>query len=114
MGFLDSGNMATKNGLPVCFVSPDLAYDIWGEELMYSSAKDEGQVCDEMQIHTVNGEKAVRLFSGEIEVFIEKGKSFKQQSYFAVSSNMVSKEYKIILHSLIIKGIEELLGEQKK
>ena len=30
-GFYDSGNSAEKNGLPVCFVRPDICYDLWGE-----------------------------------------------------------------------------------
>ena len=28
-GFWDSGNTAAKHGTPVCFVSPDIAYDLW-------------------------------------------------------------------------------------
>lgn len=92
-GFLDSGNLATKNGLPVCFVSPELIYDLWGSEFL----ENKGQVCDEMQIATLAGEKTVPLYQGEIEVN-EK----KMQVYFAPSANMIGREYKILLNSKVI------------
>ena len=41
LGFYDSGNLATKNGLPVCFLSPDVFYDIFKGEIFQKGA---GQV----------------------------------------------------------------------
>jgi hypothetical protein len=93
-GFIDSGNLAQKNGLPVCFVSPDLIYELWGEEIL----KAGGQVCEELAISTLAGGKTVELYEGEIEV-----NGVKKRAYFAVSTNMLSREYKILLNPLLIE-----------
>lgn len=87
--FLDSGNLAQKDGLPVCFLSPDLFYELYGEEIL----EDRGQVCDEMAITTFAGEKTVRLYRGEIEI----GKK-KMGVYFSSSKNMIGREYKASLN----------------
>ncbi len=88
-GFLDSGNLARKNGLPVCFVSPDLMYDLFQTENM----KWDNQVCDEMTITTLAGEKRVAVYLGEIEI-----ENRKMKAYFALSRNMIGREYKILLN----------------
>ena len=95
-GFFDSGNIAQKNGIPVCFVSADLFYEIY---------KDGGQVCDEMRIHTLSGKKIVRLYAGEIEV-----RSTKMQVYFTPSGNMIGRNYKILLNSACIGEADETHG----
>lgn len=95
-GFFDSGNIAQKNGIPVCFISLDLFYEIF---------KWEGQVCDEMQIHTLSGEKTVRLYAGEIEV-----QKRKMQVYFTPSKNMIGRNYKILLNSACIGEADETHG----
>ena len=93
-GFLDSGNLAIKNGLPVCFASPEVIYELFGEEIM---AEGVGQVCNEMQITTLSGEKTVPLYKGELEI---EGR--KIQVYFAPSKNMIKRDYKILLHAGVI------------
>ncbi len=95
-GFLDSGNLAQKNGLPVCFLSPDICYALWGEETIEGG----GQGCDEMQISTLGGEKSIALYKGVVEIN-ENGLRIKKQTYFASSTNMLSREYKMILSSYI-------------
>ena len=96
-GFWDSGNLAMKNQLPICFLSPELFYALY-EEVIFS--KGEGQVWDEMQIQTVNGEKKVCLYKGEIELETPKGK-IKKQVYFTPSKNIISREYSLLLPSSI-------------
>lgn len=91
-GYLDSGNLASKNGLPVCFLIPDVFYDIFGEEMLFC----EGQVCDEMKITTMSGERFVRVKQGEIEMKIGE-KTVKKQVYFAMAANMIGREYQILL-----------------
>ena len=76
-GFLDSGNTAVKNGFPVCFLSADLLYDVWGEWLF--STKVRGQVCDEMKISTITGERIISVYLGDIVVKIEE-KSIKKRN----------------------------------
>ena len=102
LGFLDSGNMATKDGAPVCFLSPERAYELWGEEWLFST-KERGQVCDEMQISTVTGVKNIPLVKGEIEIRTKEGMRQIKEVYFAVSSNMIGKEYSMILYSRILE-----------
>ena len=92
-GFLDSGNLAMKNGVPVCFLSPDLIYDLFETK----NQKGEGQVCDEMSIHTLAGEKKVRLYLAEIEV-----KGERKKAYFAPMGNMIGREYKILLNGRLM------------
>ena len=97
-GFLDSGNLARKNGLPVCFLSPDVFHALFSSKI----EQDRGQVFDEMSIRTLAGEKKVRLYLAEIEVNGER-----KQAYFATNSNMIGREYQILLNgSLIGEGYE--------
>lgn len=96
-GFLDSGNAASKDGLPVCFLSPEFVYELFGEEIL----KCAGQVCDEMCISTLSGEKKVPLYKGKLTV---KGKEKDKWVYFAPSANMITREYELLLHNGIIEG----------
>ena len=92
-GFFDTGNSAHKNGVPICFLSPDLFYDLLGEEIF----DNRGQVFDEIAVCTVHGEKISRAKLGEI--LIEKGKEkIKKQVYFALSKNSISQEYRLLLN----------------
>lgn len=103
LGFLDSGNFATKNGVPVCFVSPELAYEIWERELFFSEEKERGQVCDEITISTLGGEKTLRLFKGSLQIVTKNGVYTKKEVYFSPSTNIISREYSILLHSRIFE-----------
>ena len=91
LGYLDSGNLASKGEVPVCFISPEVFYELFIE-------KRQGQVFDEMKIATVSGEKRVRLYKGEIQV-----EKVKKQVYFSLSPNMLSKEYKVLLNARIFE-----------
>ncbi len=99
-GYYDSGNRAQKNGAPICFVSPELIYELFGDEIL----KDGGTVRDEMQITTVIGVKSTPLYKGGILVETPRGKVLKEGVYFSPSGNMISREYKVLLNA-------EILGE---
>lgn len=99
LGYFDSGNTATKNSLPVCFVSPDLIFDLFGSEY----GKDGRQVCDEMQITTMSGQKTIPLYKGMLSVKIQREKR-EMQVYFAPNTNMIRREYKILLSARIFEG----------
>ena len=99
LGFYDSGNLAKQNSLPVCFLSPDIAFDLFCEEYL---EKATGQVCDEITIATMSGEKKLRLFQGKVALKTN-GKRLEKEVYFAVSGNMLSREYKLILSSRIFE-----------
>lgn len=95
--FYDSGNFASYKNCPVCFLSPDIAWELWGEEML----EDRGQVRDEMLVETVNGEKRVRLFKARLRI----GKEIDlDEVYFAVSANMLSRGYQALLHSQIFES----------
>lgn len=94
-GLYDSGNLAIKNGLPICFVSPALLYELCREEML----KYEGQVCDEMKISTLAGEKKVALYKGNIVV---EGK--REEVYFAPVARIIGKEYTVLINARIVKG----------
>lgn len=113
LAFYDSGNLASKNGTPVCFVSPDLAYDVWGDELAFANSEDGGQVCDEMQIQTLGGVKKVRLFCAGLEIVTKEGIFRAEKVYFSPSANMLSREYKLLLNSRIFEEKQEKEGGKK-
>ena len=108
LGYLDSGNLASKNGLPVCFLSPAVFYDIFGEEILFQTEeeKDEdgGQVRDEMVIATMSGERKVQLFRARIKVKIPSMESREIEVYFTPSKHMLNREYQVLLNVGIIKG----------
>ena len=116
LGFYDSGNLATKNGVPVCFITPDIAYDLLHGEhdfLAYPSqnetdenqphnAKYTGQVRDEIVISTLNGEKTLPLFKADLEIHVKNHIMHKKGVYFAISTHIISREYKLLLHSSLL------------
>lgn len=97
-GFWDSGNTAAKHGTPVCFVSPDIAYDLW-ESLALDGEKI---VCEELAVTTMSGVKTVRLFKGTLIVKRED-KTAEKEVYFSPSANILSRGYKLLLHSRIFE-----------
>ena len=102
LGFLDSGNTATKDGVPVCFLSPERAYELWGEAWLFSK-KGEGQVCDELQITTLTGVKKTPIIKGCLQIRTEGEIRRIKEVYFAVAGNMIGKEYTMLLHSRILE-----------
>ena len=101
-GFYDSGNVATKGGIPVCFLSPEIGYELWGEKLLFAM-EERGQVCDEMCITTMAGTKKVPLYKGALRIETKEGVREINEVFFALSANIVSREYKLILHSRIFE-----------
>ncbi len=102
-GFYDSGNLAEKGGIPVCFLSADAFFDLFGATLLQEEG---GQVCDEVAVTTLAGEKTLSVCKGEVEIELGRGESVKNEVYFARSANMIGREYKILINS-------RLLGERE-
>ena len=103
-GFLDSGNLAQKNGLPVCFLSPELIFTLFEKDFFEKSA---GQVCDEIAVTTLNGQKRYALYEGKIFIN-DNGKIMEKQAYFAPSVHMLRREYKLLLSSLLFEEKENV------
>lgn len=103
LGFRDSGNLASKNGVPVCFVSPDIFYDVFGEEILFQKPIDGGQVFDEMVFTTMSGEKKARIYMAKLRVEISGKEKVEINAYFCLSANMLNREYKVLLNAGIIR-----------
>ena len=103
-GYYDSGNRAAKNGVPICFVSPDLLYELFGSETL----EEGGTVCDETQIQTVSGSKKARLYKGELRIEISREKSMRITVYFSPSANMILREYKVLLNAAVLEGEDKI------
>ncbi len=102
-GFYDSGNLATQNGLPVCFLSPDVFYELWGEERALGIAETEGQVCVEVAFDTLGGERRTTGYLGELVIAVKRGEKTQKKVYFVPSPNMIRREYKLLLNAHIFK-----------
>lgn len=98
-GYLDSGNRLTKDGLPVCFLTPDVFYDLFQTEFL---TKGEGQVCDEIRFQTLSGETRSVAARAELIVRRTDGKSKRTSAYFAPSANMLRREYALLLNGALI------------
>lgn len=97
-GFYDSGNLAEKNGLPVCFLSPSLFYELFGTEIL----KGRGQVFDEMSISTLAGVKKIPLYQGKIEVKLD-GQTIVKDTYFSPSKHMIGREYAVLINGRLME-----------
>ena len=89
-GFLDSGNLAQKDGVPICFVCPLTFYKAFGD-------MQEGEP---FTIRTMAGERTITLYLGEL--ILEKNNAPKRV-YFAPMTNMVFREYEMILPARILE-----------
>ncbi len=103
LGYYDSGNTAKKGGVPVCFLSAEIAYELFEKQLLYGEG--EGQVCDEMAISTMSGEKTVRLLKGCLEIKTDGGTRVIEEVYFSPTANMIQREYKVLLHASFEEGL---------
>ena len=98
LGFLDSGNAAEKNGVPVCFVAPDIFYELWGETVLSKASKEE------LVIVTMSGERKLSLQKGQLRVKTNGEWIEKKEAYFACGGNIVSREYKMLLNARTLEG----------
>ncbi|MBE5745216.1 MAG: hypothetical protein E7355_03660 [Clostridiales bacterium] len=98
-GFYDSGNLASYGGTPVCFVSPDVFYDLLGEELAFGEGNDAPSV--EICFSTLGGAKRARAWLGELAITEKDAKKRAQKVYFCSATNMLSREYKLLLNARI-------------
>ena len=109
-GFYDSGNLAVHKGLPVCFLSPEIFYDIFGEEIAFG-----GATYEKISLSTVSGTKRATACLGEVEIELKKGETMIKQVYFSPSPNMVLREYPLLLNSRIfeeLSNINKRVGER--
>lgn len=90
-GFVDSGNIAKKNGRPVCFVGAELVFALLGEGVF-------GDADAEMAITTVAGDKKIKLFFlDEIKIYCDGETNIISKPYCAVNSTLRTREYQVLL-----------------
>ena len=100
-GYLDSGNLAQKSGIPVCFLSAELFFEVFG-----ARAFEDGE--EELRVSTVSGEKRVKLFIlDELLIYSERGENIVYKPYCAVSPALQGKEYQILLGAWAVDGMKE-------
>jgi stage II sporulation protein GA (sporulation sigma-E factor processing peptidase) len=96
-GFFDSGNAASKNGLPVCFVCMELAFTLWGETVIEGMQENQ----ERLEIDTLGGKKILPLYLGEL-CFSDGVRDRRIRTYFAPSRNIVFREYQVLLNARIM------------
>jgi hypothetical protein len=98
--FIDSGNVAHKDGKPVCFVSADLFFDIVG--VNWQSIKTE-----ELALATVAGNKQVKIFFlDEIRIYCDGKTNIISKPYCAIKTFAGAREYKVLLGAWALDGQE--------
>ncbi len=90
LGFCDSGNQAVYRGRPVCFISPDRLLEVI----------EVGQVCDEMEILTVSGEKRIKIFKADkLLIYLEGKANIIENVYLSPSKNLRGQDYEALLNA---------------
>lgn len=98
-GYLDSGNLAVVNGLPVCFISPETLYSAFGESALWGANRKFAKIV------TVSGEKEIAVYLGKLALKNGKNTVF-QTVYFSPSKHMLFREYEILLPACMIENKE--------
>ena len=90
IGFLDSGNLARKGGKPICFLSPDLFYDLLGERAV--------EACEEeLAIASVAGDKTIKLWKiDELKIYSGKQENIIKGLWISPSYQLAGRDYKLL------------------
>ena len=92
-GFLDSGNRATAGGKPLCFITPDLAYDLLGGDVM----------TEEATVATVGGETKIKIFRvDELVIYSARGRHRIEKARVSPSVRINGREYKLLLGGTVL------------
>ena len=93
-GYLDSGNLASFQGVPVCFLTPEC----------FLKLIRAGQGCDEMEIMTVSGVKKIKIFKlDELRIYLEDGANIIKSVYVSPSKHLKGREYDALLNGLLLE-----------
>ena len=90
-GFIDTGNTAFYKGRAVCFVTPDILYQLF----------DFATPQERMTIRTVSGEKTIGLFPvDEIRLSGQSETAGLKSAYLSPAVHMLGKGYQVLLPKL--------------
>lgn len=88
-GFWDTGNALSVGEKPVCFVTPDIVYDLFGADT----------VGVETTFQTMSGAQKTRVYAVErLTVRDGEKRAFSGGVYLAPTARLVGREYKILLN----------------
>ena len=90
-GFVDSGNVARKEGKPVCFVTADLFFELVGAD--FTSLATE-----ELAVTTVSGRTKIKIFFlDEIKIYYDGKTNIITKPYCGVKPLSGTRAYKVLL-----------------
>ena len=90
VGFADSGNVATKGGKPICFLSPDLFYDLFSERVFELWE-------EELAVTSVAGDKKIKLWKiDELKIYSGGGENIIKKLWVSPSYQLTGREYKLL------------------
>lgn len=98
--FYDSGNFASYKGKAVHFLSPEVYIELFQEECLEKRL-------EKIVISTLSGEKTLSVFQGDLRISEKGEKLWIKGAYFAVSANMLSRGYKLLLNSKVFEEKRE-------
>lgn len=97
-GFVDSGNVVKKEGKPVCFLSAELFFELFGAESF-------SDIFEEMAVTTVAGAKKIKLAKlDEIKIYCGKVPNIIKKPYCSPSYTFRAREYKVLLGAWALQG----------
>jgi hypothetical protein len=97
-GLIDSGNLAQKDGNPVCFLSSECFFELFGAESF-------SLPFEEMAVTSVSGERKIKLVKlDEIKIYCGKTPNIIKQPYCSPSYTFRAREYKILLGAWALGG----------
>ena len=101
LGFVDSGNVAKKDGVPICFLSAELFFELFGEESF-------SMPMEEIALTSLAGEKKIKLARlDEIRIYFGKKTNIIKNPYCSCGYAFGTREYKLLLGSWAFNGSDE-------
>ncbi len=95
--FYDSGNFASYKGRAVHFLSPEIYFELFKDEYLENCL-------EKIVISTLSGEKVLSVFRGDLRIREKGVELLIEGAYFALSTNMLSRGYKLLLNSKVFEG----------
>lgn len=96
--FLDSGNIVKADGVPVCFVSAHVFFDLRLGQTFLDGKR--------IKISTMSGEKYVDAYlADEMEIYFENKKNKIEKVYFSLSNRLIGREYQILVGAWAVDGL---------
>ena len=101
VGFVDSGNVARKDGTPICFLSAELFFELFQEESFTL-------LMEEVAVTSLAGEKKIKIAKvDEIRIYFGEKTNIIKNPYCSRGYAFGTREYKLLLGSWATEGMDE-------